>query len=166
MPARPVVVTPRPVVVARSTHQAGFTGIELLVVIAVVGVIMAAASPFFLSYLRTSALRAGAEELTTVLGRARQLAISDNTSMCVTNDGTRVQYRVGTCGGTIWTGPGTNATGFIQLGNDITVASGDSVVFTYIGTATTPGTYTVTNPRDGRTLSVVVTGAGRISIEP
>jgi prepilin-type N-terminal cleavage/methylation domain-containing protein len=157
-------MTRRPAL-ARVLDQAGLTLMELMVVIGLIGVIMAIASPFLLSYLRTSALRAGAEELSTVLGRARQLAITDNTSMCVTNDGTRVQYRVGSCGGTVWTGPGTSTTGFIQLGNDIT-ASGGNVVFTYIGTATTPGTYTVTNPRDGRTLSVVVTGAGRISIAP
>jgi prepilin-type N-terminal cleavage/methylation domain-containing protein len=152
---------------ARARDQAGFTGIELLVVVAVIGVIMAAASPFFLSYLRTSALRAGAEEMSAVLGRARQLAISDNTSMCVTDDDdpTRVRYRIGSCTGPVWTGPGTNASGFIRLGNDIQ-ASGDNVVFTYIGTATTTGTYTVTNPRDGKTLTVVVTAAGRISIQP
>lgn len=152
--------------VSRKPDQAGFTVTELIVVVAVIGIIAAAAAPFFLSYLRTSALRAGAEEMTTVLNRARQLAISDNTNMCVTNDGTRVQYRVGTCGGTIWTGPGTNGAGFIQLAHDITVTSGQNVVFTYIGTAPTAGTYTVTNPRDGRTLSVVVTPSGRVSIAP
>jgi len=83
----------------------------------------------------------------------------------VADDPTRVRYRIGSCAGPIWTGPGTNASGFIRLGNDIQ-ASGDNVVFTYIGTATTTGTYTVTNPRDGKTLTVVVTAAGRISIEP
>lgn len=135
-------------------------------VIGLIGVIMAIATPFLLSYLRTSALRAGAEEVTTVLNRARQLAISDNTRMCVVNDGTRVRYRIGSCGGAIWTGPGTDGAGFIPLANGITVASVDNVEFTYIGTAATAGTYTVTNPRDGNTLRVVVTPAGRVSITP
>ena len=103
--------------------------------------------------------------MATVLNRARQLAIRDNTSMCVTNDGTRVQFRVATCGGTIWTGTGTDATGFIQLANSIT-ASGQNVVFTYMGTATAAATYTVTNPRDGRTMRVAVTPAGRVSVGP
>ena len=145
--------------------EGGFTATELIVTVAVIGILMAASAPFFLSYLRTSALRGGAEEMATVLNRARQLAIRDNTSMCVTNDGTRVQFRVATCGGTIWTGTGTDATGFIRLANSITVTSGQ-VVFTYMGTATAAATYTVTNPRDGRTMSVAVTPAGRVSVGP
>ena len=146
--------------------EAGFSLTELLVVVGVIGIIMAASAPFFLSYLRTSALRTGAEEMVTVLNRARQLAIRDNSNMCVTNDGTRVQYHIATCGGTVWTGPGTDVVGFIRLGNNITVASGQNVVFTYIGTATVAGTYTVTNPQDSRTMSVIVAPSGRVSIGP
>jgi Tfp pilus assembly protein FimT len=127
---------------------------------------MAAAAPFFLSYLRTSALRSGAEEMATVLNRARQIAIRDNTSMCVTNNATSVQFHVATCGGTVWTGPGTDSSGVITLANAITVSSGQNIVFTYLGTASTAGAYTVTNPRDGRTMSVTVTAAGRVSVGP
>jgi prepilin-type N-terminal cleavage/methylation domain-containing protein len=146
--------------------EAGFSLTELIVVVGVIGIIMAASAPFFLSYLRTSALRTGAEEMVTVLNRARQLAIRDNSNMCVTNDGTRVQYHIATCGGTVWTGPGTDVVGFIRLANNITVASGQNVVFTYIGTATVAGTYTVTNPQDSRTMSVIVAPSGRVSIGP
>jgi Tfp pilus assembly protein FimT len=150
----------------RGWAEGGFSATELIVTIGVISIIMAASAPFFLSYLRTSALRGGAEEMAAVLNRARQLAIRDNTNMCVTNDGARVQFRIATCGGTIWTGPGTDPTGFIQLANSITVASGQNVVFTYMGTATVAGTYTVTNPRDSRTMSVAVTPAGRVSVGP
>jgi Tfp pilus assembly protein FimT len=146
--------------------EGGFSAVELLVTVGVISIIMAASAPFFLSYLRTSALRGGAEEMATVLNRARQVAIRDNVSMCVTNDGTRVQFRIASCGGTIWTGPGTDSTGFIQLSNSITVTSAQNVVFTYMGIATVAGTYTVTNPRDGRTMSVVVIPSGRVSIGP
>ncbi|HEX2441458.1 MAG TPA: GspH/FimT family protein [Methylomirabilota bacterium] len=139
---------------------------ELVTVVAVIAVIMAAAAPFFLSYLRTSALRSGAEEMATVLNRARQIAIRDNTSMCVTNNATSVQFHVATCGGTVWTGPGTDSSGVITLANAITVSSGQNIVFTYLGTASTAGAYTVTNPRDGRTMSVTVTAAGRVSVGP
>ncbi len=152
--------------VRRWLNEAGFSATELVVVVGVIGILMAASGPFFLSFLRTSALRTGAEEMATVLNRARQLAIRDNTSMCITNDGTRVQYHVATCAGTVWTGPGTDAAGFIRLANNINVASAQNVVFTYIGTATTAGTYTVTNPQDGRTLSVTVASSGRVSIGP
>jgi prepilin-type N-terminal cleavage/methylation domain-containing protein len=150
----------------RRRNDAGFSVTELIVVVGVLGIIMAASTPFFLSYLRTSALRAGAEEMVTVLNRARQIAIRDNTSMCVTNDGTRVQYHIATCAGTIWTGPDTDVAGFIPLVNNITVASAQNVVFTYLGTAAVSGTYTVTNPKDGRTLSVNVASSGRVSIAP
>ena len=40
-----------------------------------------------------------------------------------------------------------------------------SPVFTYLGAASTPGTLTVTNPTDGRTLSVVVAASGRVTIQ-
>ena len=146
--------------------QGGFSATELIVTVGVIGILMAASTPFFLSYLRTSVLRGGAEEMAAVLNRARQIAIRDNTSMCVTNDGTRVQFRIATCGGTIWTGPGTDTTGFIRLANSVTVASAQNIVFTYMGTATTSATYTVTNPRDGHTMRVAVTAAGRVSIGP
>jgi prepilin-type N-terminal cleavage/methylation domain-containing protein len=150
----------------RRLTEAGFSLTELIVVVGVIAIIMAASAPFFLSFLRTSALQTGAEEMATVLNRARQLAIRDNTNMCVTNDGTSVQYHIATCGGTVWTGPGTDVVGFIRLANNITVASGQNVVFTYIGTATVAGTYTVTNPQDSRTMSVIVAPSGRVSIGP
>jgi hypothetical protein len=86
--------------------------------------------------------------------------------MCVTNNATSVQFHVATCGGTVWTGPGTDSSGVITLANAITVSSGQNIVFTYLGTASTAGAYTVTNPRDGRTMSVTVTAAGRVSVGP
>ena len=150
----------------KGRSESGFSIAELVTVVAVIAVIMAAAAPFFLSYLRTSALRSGAEEMATVLNRARQIAIRDNTSMCVTNNATSVQFHVATCGGTVWTGPGTDSSGVITLANAITVSSGQNIVFTYLGTASTAGAYTVTNPRDGRTMSVTVTAAGRVSVGP
>ena len=155
----------------RGVGQAGFSATELVVVVAVIGILMAVSMPFFISFLRTSSLRAGAEEMATVLGQARQLAIRNNTRVCVTGNGTAIQYLVGTAadcsGGTIWTGPSTDGAGFIRLGNAITVASAQNAVFTYIGTAELAGgTYTVTNPQNASTLSVSVAPSGRISTAP
>jgi hypothetical protein len=41
-----------------------------------------------------------------------------------------------------------------------------NVVFTNLGAASTAGTYTVRNPANGRTLSVIVAASGRITIGP
>lgn len=151
----------------RATGQRGFSATELVVVVAVIGILMAASTPFFISIFRTSALRAGAEEFASVLGQARQLAIKDNTSLCVTNDGTTAQYRIATCGGAVWTGSGTDAAGIIRLANNITISpAATTVVFNYIGLANPAVVFTVTNPQNGGTLSVNVATSGRITIGP
>jgi hypothetical protein len=38
-------------------------------------------------------------------------------------------------------------------------------VFNYLGAATTPGTYTVRNPTNNRTVSVIVASSGRVTIQ-
>ena len=151
---------------------AGFSATELVVVVAVIGIIMAASAPTFFSYFRTAAVRAGAEEMSAVLNRARLLAIKDNSTVCVTNDGTAVRYLVRTAPDCsmgpetfVWAGPGTDAAGFIRLASNISMTN-SQVMFTYIGTATVPASYTVTNPPDASSLTVNVTAAGRISIDP
>jgi Tfp pilus assembly protein FimT len=141
--------------------------IELVVVVAIVGIIMAVSTPAFLSYWRTSTLRAGAEELAAILNNARQLAIKENTSVCVRRHGSRVRYHTPACGGAAWTGLGTDANGDIRLSNNVTVSADTAnVTFTYLGAASTPGTFTVRNPVDGRTLSVIVASTGRVRIGP
>jgi Tfp pilus assembly protein FimT len=140
--------------------------IELVVVVAIIGIIMAVSMPLLLSYWRTSTLKAGAEEMSAILNSARQLAIKENTSVCVTNDGTRVQYHVATCGAAAWTGVGTDGSGNMRLANNVMVSGGTNVVFTYLGAASTAGTYTVTNPADGKTMSVIVATTGRVRIGP
>src|SRR4030095_12234730 len=122
--------------------QGGFSATELIVTVGVIGILMAASAPFFLSYLRTSALRGGAEEMAAVLNRARQIAIHDNTSMCVTGDGIRVQFRIATCGGTIWARTGTDGTGFIRPANGLTVARPPKRRFMYMGQATPSARHT------------------------
>ncbi len=141
--------------------------IELVVIVAIIGIIMAVSTPALISYWRTSTLRAGAEELSAVLNSARHLAIKENTTVCVRRQGNRVRYHVPACGGAAWTGVGTASNGDIQLANNVTVSAATAdVIFTYLGAASTPGTYTVTNPVDGRTLNVIVASTGRVRIGP
>jgi len=150
----------------------GFSLTELAVVVAVLGVIAALTVPTLWTYLRTATLRAGAEEAVTVLNGARQLAIRMNTTVCVSNDGTRAQYRVGGCGAAAWTGVGTDANGHIRLANRLQVSGTNHLCFNYLGAGTTTpapctanGTLTITNPAGGATLKVVMATTGRLRIQ-
>ncbi len=150
----------------------GFSLTELAVVVAVLGAIAALAVPTLWTYLRTATLRAGAEEAVTVLNGARQLAIRMNTTVCVSNEGTRAQYRVGGCGAAAWTGVGTDANGHIRLANRLQVSGTNHLCFNYLGAGTTTpapctanGTLTITNPAGGATLDVVMATTGRLRIQ-
>ena len=145
---------------------------ELLVVIAIAGVIMALSVPSLWTYFRAAAIRAGAEEMVTALNGGRQLAIRSNTTVCVTNDGTRVQLRVGSCAGPIWTGPGTDAAGNITLANGLRASGTPNFCYSYLGAGTTApapcannALFTVTNPADGATMNVIVATTGRARIQ-
>ena len=143
----------------------GFNLAEILVFVAVIGIIASVGVPAFLSYWRAATLKGGAQELRTILNRARQLAISQNTTVCVVQSGNKVQFLKGGCTGTVWTGPGTDGNGWLTLENGITVTSATAnVVFNFMGDATTAGVYTVQNPVDNSALTVTVSLPGRITI--
>lgn len=155
----------------RRIGPGGFSFVELMVAVAVIGIMTALAIPFMVSYWRAATLKAGAQELVTVLNGARQIAIKDNTSVCVEQSGTQVRYHSGSggCGSTtnLWIGPGTDANGWITLANSVQVtATTANVVFAYLGNATTAGAYTVRNPVDSQTLTVTVATSGRVTIGP
>ena len=145
---------------------------ELVVVIAILGTLAVASIPTLSTYLRSATLRAGAEEAVAILNGARYLAIRLNTTVCVRNDGTRAQYRVGGCGATAWTGAGTDAGGNIRLANNLRVSGSDNLCFNPLGAgAATPapcapnGTLVVTHPGGGATLRVVMATTGRLRIQ-
>lgn len=146
----------------------GVTG--LVVVMGMIGVLSVFAVPNLLSYYQSSSLTAGTEQLAAVMTRARHLAINRNTSVCVERVGTTVRLRMATCAGNVWTGAQetgivTSSTGIIQIANDLNVSGATNAIFTNAGGASTPATYTVTDPRTGRSRNVVVTSTGRVSIQ-
>jgi prepilin-type N-terminal cleavage/methylation domain-containing protein len=150
----------------------GFTMAEIVVVLAIVGILTAISVPSLWAYIRTATLRAGAEEMVAILNGARQLAIRTNTTVCVTNDGARAQYRLGTCTGAAWTGPETDAAGNIALANQVQVSGTNHLCFNYLGAGsatpspcTANGTLTVTNPSGGTTLNVIMATTGRVRIQ-
>jgi Tfp pilus assembly protein FimT len=137
-----------------------------LVVTAVIGITAALTLPLLVSYWHASTLTAGAQELQAVLNNARQMAIRQNTSVCIERSSNRVRYLIGSCGGAQWTGPGTDTNGWISLSNGVEVTnSSANVMFSYLGAANPGGTYTVRNPMNtAQTATVTVAASGRVTI--
>jgi type II secretion system protein H len=149
--------------------QRGFSMIELLVVISIIGIMSVMAYPYAASYVQASKLRAAAEELVAIINGARQLAITRNTSVCVSLSNNRAVYKTGTnpcASGATFIGAGTASDGTIKLQNDVRITGTTAnVVFSPLGAASPAGTYTVTNPTNSLTMSVVVSTAGRVTIQ-
>lgn len=161
----------------------GFSLVELIVVVAVIGILTAVGMPTFITYWRTSTLKAGAQEVVALLNQGRQLAIKENESVCVKSDvsnpsyGTRLRYLRGTCAAAatcastgnvspcIWTGAGTDGNGYVTLSNRIEMRPPTTdVVFTYLGASTPGGTYTVrVMDNTSGTSTVTVAASGRIN---
>jgi Tfp pilus assembly protein FimT len=153
--------------VVRSARGAsGFSAAELIVVCAIIGVLAAASIPFFLNYYQAAALKTAAEELATFLNYGRQQAIRQNQSMCVVSTSGSIQLKIGTCAGTTFLGGNTDSSGNLKVPSGFTVASSANPIFSYLGAAAPAATYTVTNTRNNRTLTVTVAASGRITIGP
>jgi len=147
--------------------ESGFSLAELLVLLAVIGIVTAFSVPMMFTYWRTATLTAGAREVAAALNSARELAIRENRNVCVTtDDGTRLQYHLGTCGAATWKGPVTDGGGNIRLDNRVTVSATANVTFNYLGAAIQAGSYTVLSPSGAGTMSVTVVQNGRVSIGP
>ena len=151
----------------RTRDVRGFSLLELLVLIAIIAVITAVSMPSFVTYWQAATLKAGAQELATILNRARSVAIAQNGSVCVSQVANRVRLLTGGCAGTVWTGPGTDGNGWFTLQNNVNVSGATgNVVFNYLGAAPAAGTYTVQNPVTNQTMSVMVARSGRITVGP
>ena len=143
----------------------GYSLTELAVVIAVIGILAVLGLPMFVTYLRAATLRAGSEEMATILNDARQLAISSNSTVCVTRtSATSLSYHVGACGNAAYVGAGTDTAGNVNLSTAVQVTTDPQVTFTYLGAATPGGVFTLQNPVNGATQTVTVLTSGRITI--
>jgi Tfp pilus assembly protein FimT len=140
--------------------------VELLLVVGIGSLLAALVTPTLIGFAQSSGLQAGARELATAINLGRQIAIADNTSVCVEAAGLGIRLRLGGCSGAIWTGPGVNEHGVIRLSDPsaLRIAATANVVFTNLGAASPAGTYTVTNPTTNRMRAVVVAATGRVSV--
>jgi general secretion pathway protein G len=146
--------------------HAGYTVIEILLVLGIIGILTVIATPTFLGYYQGAQLRVAAEEVAAFLNQGRQLAIVQNRSVCVHSTSTAMHYRQGTCAGTTWTGPGTDAAGSIAVPTGITLSATADPIFNYVGGNTTGATYTITHTQSSTLVHVVVALSGRVSITP
>ena len=149
-------------------QQTGFTLIEIMLVVGIIGIITAIATPMFLSYYQGAQVRVAAEEVATFLNQGRQLAISQNSLICVHITTTAMHYHQGTCAaGATWTGPGTDAAGNFAVPAGITLSPTNvEVTFNYLGGSTAGATYTITHTSSAKLLHVVVNLSGRVNITP
>lgn len=150
----------------RAGGRAGFSAPELIVVIAVVGLLFTMTIPFFLRYYQATAVKSASQQVIALLNQARGLAIQQNSTLgvCVhLSSSTQMQFVLDGCGGTVWTGPGTDGVGHFNLPQGFTVGPATDVVFDYLGAALPAVTYTVTNASSGATLTVSVAISGRIT---
>ncbi|MGH2373852.1 MAG: pilus assembly FimT family protein, partial [bacterium] len=68
----------------RVLNSPGFTLAELIVLIAVIAILAVMAVPAFLSYYHAAGLKAGAQQVVTLINQAREIAIKENGNVCVT----------------------------------------------------------------------------------
>jgi Tfp pilus assembly protein FimT len=141
-----------------------------MVAVGIIGIITAISLPTFISYWQNSTLNAGAQEVTTILNNARQLAISQNQTVCVKTDvtnptyGTRIRYLLSSCAGTAWTGPGTDGSGYMTLSNSLQIQPpATDLQFTYLGATVAGQSFRVKTPTNGNTATITVATSGRIS---
>jgi Tfp pilus assembly protein FimT len=147
-------------------RHAGYSVIELLLVVGIIGILTVTATPTFLGYYQGAQLRVAAEEVAAFLNQGRQLAITQNGSICVHSSSAAMHYRQGTCAGPTWTGPGTDVSGNIAVPAGITLSATADPVFNYVGASTTGATYTITHTQQNTLVHVVVALSGRVSITP
>jgi len=151
----------------RRLDRGGWSLLELLVVVAVIGIMAAIAIPFFATYWRSAAVRAGTQEMRTALQQAKQLAITRRQNICVQPVAVPFpgyQFQRNAPGGAAIVMPGTDGTGTFRLQNTATVGliSPGPPCFTPLGAAAPAGGFQVTGPA-GNFLTINVSAAGRIT---
>ena len=142
--------------------HAGFSLVELLVLLVVVGALFSLALPAFMSYYKSAHVRAAASGIAAYLNQGRQLAIQQNQRVCVHIASTALHYALGSCAGTVWVGPGTDAAGNIPAPGGIVLTTTADPVFSNLGAAAPAASITVTD--GSASLSVIVSASGRVMV--
>jgi Tfp pilus assembly protein FimT len=148
----------------RPFREAGFSLTELVVIIAVIGVLFVMSVPSFVSYYQAAAARADLQQVITLFNQARDLAVRQNDTVCVTMPTNRqMALRLSSCAGAVWTGPGTDGAGNINLPQGFTIGPLNNVTFNYLGAAGAATTYTMTNSTTYATSTISIALSGRVT---
>jgi len=142
--------------------EEGFNLVELVAVCAITAIIFGLTVPWMLTAIRAYNATRGAREIRAALNQARAVAITTRQSICFTSVTGGYAFKQGSCAGTAWVGPDTNASGIFTPASAVTL-SGGSPVFTQFGTASTTGVITVTSAT-GTSQTVTVQPSGRVTI--
>lgn len=150
--------------------ESGYSFVELVITVGMILVLTTWAMPSFLNYYRSARVRAGAQAVSAYLNEARQLAIRNNSPVCVVRSSTStMQFRTATgttCNATVIAAAGlANSSSNIRLPDNVTLST-TTVIFGNLGNANTAGSYTVTDAVSSRTLTVTVAGSGRVTVGP
>jgi Tfp pilus assembly protein FimT len=147
----------------RPFRETGFSIAELVVFMALVGVLSVMSVPAFIRYYQAAAARSNVQTVITLLNQARELAVRQNDTICVTWPiNTQMVLRLSNCGGTIWIGPGTDDSGNINLPPGFTIGPLNNVTFNYLGAAGAATTYIMTNSTTTETMTISIALSGRI----
>jgi len=148
----------------RPFREAGFSITELVVIIAVVGVLFVMSVPSFVRYYQAAAARANVQQVITLFNQARELAVRQNDIVCVTMPSNRrMVLRLSDCAGPVWTGPGTDGAGIINLPQGFTIGPLNNVTFNYLGAAGAATTYTMTNSTTSEANTISIGLSGRVT---
>jgi Tfp pilus assembly protein FimT len=151
--------------------SAGYQLVELLILLAVVSVLMAIGFPMYLSYSRAQETDGAARTIVITLAQAKSLAITRGISYTVTtqtNPNNRMRFTCAPgpqCPTPIYTGPGTDGSGWRTLENGSQIILGPAIVFNSLGAASTNGVLRVQNSTATGSLDVCVTPSGKIRVQ-
>lgn len=144
--------------------ERGYSLTELLVVISIIGIMALIAVPLVMTYIPGATVNYAAREVQGSLNRAKLLAVATRQSICVQVVAGGYRFVQVSCGGTVWTGPGTNGAGTFTMGGGLTITNaGTSPVFNQFGMATTTGTFSI-SATGAAPVTVSVNTAGRVTI--
>src|SRR5262249_33829871 len=139
---------------------------ELIVVCAITGIVAAVSIPWMISANRAFRATHGAREIQAALNQARAIAITTRQNICFAAVTGGYAFLQGSCAGTPWVGPDTDALGRFTQASNVTltpVTPNVFPIFTPFGTASTTGGIKV-RAAPGTSQTVTVLPSGRVTI--